>query len=292
MSQGAQPSNYNLRSAGPVGTDSDSEIEEELNMAAPHSHSHIHLEPFKGQGEDPERWLSYFERYCQYHNLNADRAALSMPFHLKGVAKIWFDSLQDTTKGSFRLLREAFIARFKPQNNIDITVLSMCQKQDESVEEYYSRFIDNMATKDLPENIQITVITKGLLPQLVSLVMPQNPQTLEELRQAMVLAEQTHRASQPKQSVASTSSSDANLTEEIRCLRNQLSEVLAIQNQQQQQQQQPRYQPNFQQPRQVPDYQGRRSAHIIDFRDSRLSASLIDMWMGTKAMIPIINQTK
>ena len=234
-------------------------------MAAHHPHTHIHLEPFKGQGEDPERWLAYFERYCQYHNLNADRAALSMPFHLKGVAKIWFDSLQDATQSSFRLLREAFIARFKPQNNIDITVLSMCQKQEETVEEYYSRFIDNVATKDLPENIQITVITKGLLPQLVALVMLQNPQTLEELRQAMVLAEQTHRALQPKQSVASTASTYSNLTEEIRCLRNQLSEVLAIQSNNQQQQAS-RYQnnyqhqqPSYQQPNRVPDYQGRRS---------------------------------
>ena len=97
-----------------------------------------------------------------------------MPFHLKGVAKIWFDSLQDTTQSSFRLLREAFIAKFKPQNNVDISVLSMSQ----SVEEYLSRFIDNVATNDLPENIQISII----LPPLVALVMPQNPQSLEELR--------------------------------------------------------------------------------------------------------------
>ena len=60
--------------------------------------------------------------------------------------------------------------------------------------------------------------------------MPQNPQTPEELRQAMVLAEQTHKATVSKPSVAST---DTTLTDEIRSLRSQLSEVQAIQSQQQ-----------------------------------------------------------
>ena len=45
-----------------------------------------------------------------------------------------------------------------------------------SVEEYFSRFIDNLASKELPENIQISVITEGLKPPLISLFMPQNPQ--------------------------------------------------------------------------------------------------------------------
>ena len=75
MNQGAKPSNYNLRSPGPVNQDSsDSEGEEETMS----SNTHIHLESFKGQGKDQEKWFNYFERYCQYHNLNADRAALSI----------------------------------------------------------------------------------------------------------------------------------------------------------------------------------------------------------------------
>ena len=234
--EGARPTNYNLRSAGPVDSDTSDSEDEGANM---NHNNNIQLEPFKGQGEDPEKWFLYFERYCQYHNLNADRAALAMPFHLKGVAKIWFDSLQAGTQASLRLLREAFIARFKSTNNVDISVLSLTQNTDETVEEYFSRFIDNVSGKDLPENIQISIMTKGLLPQLVTLVMPQNPQTLEDLRQAMVLAEQTQKATQPKPAVASV---DQTLTEEIRCLRNQLSEVLAISGPRQPQQPQPTYQ--------------------------------------------------
>ena len=68
---------------------------------------------------------------------------------------------------------------------------------------------------------------KGLLPNLVSLVMPQNPQNLEQLRRAMVLAEQNAKASAKSVSVASLVK---DLRDEIHCLRNQLSEVLALQN--------------------------------------------------------------
>ena len=56
--------------------------------------------------------------------------------------------------------------------------------------------------------------------------MPQNLQTLEELRQAMKLVEQTQNVTQPKPS--SVASVDIGLAEEIQCLWNQLSEVLAI----------------------------------------------------------------
>ena len=83
--EGAQPNNYNLRSARPIDT---SESQDKEEVMARSMNNHIHLEPFKGQGEDPERWFHYFERFCQHHNLNAERAALAMPFHLKGVAKV------------------------------------------------------------------------------------------------------------------------------------------------------------------------------------------------------------
>ena len=68
---------------------------------------------------------------------------------------------------------------------------------------YFSRFIDNLASKELPENIQISIITKRLKPQLISVVMPQYPPILEELRQAILL-EKTQTVTQSKlSSVAS-----------------------------------------------------------------------------------------
>ena len=60
---------------------------------------------------------------------------------------------------------------------------------------YFYRFIDSNHAKDIPEALQVSILMKGLQSELLSLVMSKNPQTLEEMRQAMVLAEQTTSAS-------------------------------------------------------------------------------------------------
>ena len=60
--------------------------------------SHITLDSFKGQGEDPAKWFSYFERYAMFNNLKDLPAALAMPFHLKGTKKTWYDSFSGHTQ--------------------------------------------------------------------------------------------------------------------------------------------------------------------------------------------------
>ena len=110
--------------------------------------------------------------------------------------------------------------------------------------------MDNSHGKDIPENLQVSILMKGLKPSFLSLVMPKKPQTLEDMRQAMVLAEQTANASASK----SINCVDSTITNELMCLRNQLSEVLAFQKdsreppqQQWMQQQQPQQQQTWQQ---------------------------------------------
>lgn len=82
----------------------------------------IHLDSFKGQGEDPHRWFNYFERWSTFMNMNNEKAALALPFHLKGIAKTWYDSLSDTTQVSLDLLKTAFLNRFKATSAVDISV--------------------------------------------------------------------------------------------------------------------------------------------------------------------------
>ena len=64
-----------------------------LNM-----NSHIYLKNFKGQGEDPNNWFTYFERWAVFMDMNGDRAAMALPFYLKGIANTWFDSLSEATQ--------------------------------------------------------------------------------------------------------------------------------------------------------------------------------------------------
>ena len=58
----------------------------------------VQLDNFKRQGEDPEKWWQYFQRYAAFMNMDESRGALALPFHLKGIAKSWYDSLTDTTQ--------------------------------------------------------------------------------------------------------------------------------------------------------------------------------------------------
>ena len=66
--------------------------------------------------------------------------ALAMPCHLKGIAKTWYISLSSHTQQSMNLLQSAFLNRFKSSNNVSISVLTISKKQDETTEDYFSRF--------------------------------------------------------------------------------------------------------------------------------------------------------
>lgn len=162
-------------------------------------HSTVTMEAFSGTGTDPKKWMSWYERYASLSNLKDERVAQALPFHLKGVARTWYDSLSEATQQSMAQLKAAFLDRFKLSTNLDISVLSLHQKQDETVEVYFARCLDIIQGRGLPENLTVSLLLKGLEPELLKLVMPQNPQTIEAVRQAMVLAEQTISATKSRQ---------------------------------------------------------------------------------------------
>ena len=84
-------------------------------------------------------------------NMTHDRAALALPFHLKDIAKTWYESLTEAIQNSLMLLKAAFLNRFKPAKMVDISVLTICQKCKETTEEYFCRFIDSNYAKDILE---------------------------------------------------------------------------------------------------------------------------------------------
>ena len=69
---------------------------------------HIHLENFKGQGEDPNKWFTHFERWAAFMDMNGDRAAMALPFYLRGIAKTWFDSLSEATQVNLNFLGQVW----------------------------------------------------------------------------------------------------------------------------------------------------------------------------------------
>ena len=86
------------------------------------------------------------------------------------------------------------------------------KKRQKSILPFY---IDTNHAKDIPEALQVSILMEGVKSELISLVMPKNPQTLEEMRQAKVLAEQTTSASKTKS--VSALSHENSLHAEIQC---------------------------------------------------------------------------
>ena len=125
----------------------------------------INLEAYRGLGKDAQKWFTYFERWSTFMNYKEERAALVLPFHLKGITKTW---------------KTAFINRFKPTQTVDSSVLTITQNPDESADEYFSHFIDSSYIRDIPEPLQISILMKGLRPSLLTLVMLKNPQSMDK----------------------------------------------------------------------------------------------------------------
>ena len=78
---------------------------------------------------------------------------------------------------------------------MDISVLTIAQWSEVYAEAYYASFVESSYAKVALQNLQVSILMKGLKPTLLTLVLPKKPQTLEEMRQAMVHAEHTTNAS-------------------------------------------------------------------------------------------------
>ena len=96
-----------------------------------------------GNRVDPENWLIYFNRYCDYKRLdNPSRATLFSVFLIDRSAD-WYLTLPDRIKGSFEELTRAFLENYgktKEHHWLEAKDLfSKPQAMDESVSEFLVR---------------------------------------------------------------------------------------------------------------------------------------------------------
>ena len=130
-----------------------------------------------------------FVVYITLHNLAEKTAIQMLPFYLLGVAMQWFIHLGAASKSTLNQVREAFFQRFKPTAPINKEVLKVQQLVGEKVDQYLFRVRTLAADSTLDEKLVTFFAVEGLLPALRTIVVPQNPQTLEELRQQATLGE-------------------------------------------------------------------------------------------------------
>ena len=167
--------------------------------------SHISLPPFHGNpGEKAEEWLTWFTSYAAIHNFNEEKVKISLPFFLQSHARAWYDHLPVATKNDYTLLTDGLKERFNGADDVmsDIDMLTLTQKHEESVAEYLTRILKGTNGKGYPQQLLTSMALNGLKDNLKVIVMPQNPNNLEQLRKAATIAEKTVKVTSKDVSVA------------------------------------------------------------------------------------------
>ena len=154
----------------------------------------VHMPPFHGNpGERGDDWLNWYINYAEAMGFNENKRRLLLPFQFRDHAMVWYESLPQDVKSDWETLTTQFKDRFNGSDgtNNDISLLSIKQNVDEPCASYFTRFSRAAAHKNIPEAILVGVVIKGLLPSLKKIVMPRDPQTIEDVRKLACLGERT-----------------------------------------------------------------------------------------------------
>ncbi|KAK3105624.1 hypothetical protein FSP39_002098 [Pinctada imbricata] len=147
------------------------------------------MEKFDGQSSSVTEWWITFMSFVTLHQMPEASAITALPFYLTGIAQQWFLHLAPQFKVSLNKVGEAFFKRFKPKEPINKEVLRVNQAPGETVDQYLFRVRRLAADSTMDENLVTFFALEGLLAKLRTIVVPQQPQSLEELREQANLAE-------------------------------------------------------------------------------------------------------
>ena len=146
----------------------------------------------KSKGDNTQNvyiWLYMYKQYCSFYDLSDKKSADSIPFHLEGHAKIWYNTIPDSQKANIDNLITLFKKRFKDkQHLLDLTILQTHQGRNESVLDYLSRLYQLATNRNISDDILLAVAMNGLKPELKTIVMTKEPKNVEELRHCATLA--------------------------------------------------------------------------------------------------------
>ena len=74
---------------------------------------------------------------------------------------------------------------------VDVNLFQMKQNPDETIENYLARVCQTTNEYEIPKHLLIGMTVQGLKSEVRKNVMPQKPETLEQLREIAVIAERT-----------------------------------------------------------------------------------------------------
>lgn len=147
-------------------------------------------------GKKAEDWLTQFNNYGDLLNLDDERKGKMIQFFLCDHALAFYHSLDEQTKTDYENICNELAIRFDGMDG-PFALLDLQQRHAENSTSYFTRILSATNQRGYPEPLLVSIALKGLKPELRQIVMPQDLQTIEDLRKAAHLAERT---------VASTSS--------------------------------------------------------------------------------------
>ena len=134
---------------------------------------------------NPINWTSQFKSWVQLQRLDESSAINALTFYLSGAAKIWYDGLPSSSRDLKAVLKLLEI-RFTKSDDDDIMIT---QKANESVLEFIDRVLVKAAEMKIPEPLMLKLAKKGFHQGLQTFIIQRNPKTMDELREAAIIAE-------------------------------------------------------------------------------------------------------
>ena len=151
----------------------------------------IDMPKFDGcPGKNAENWLTKFNCYCDLLNLDEENKGKMIQFFLQDHALAFYNSLDDLTKEDYSSLCDALSTRFNGSDGM-AELLDLQQKHGESSSSFFTRVLSATNKRGYPEQLLVSIVLRGIKPELRQIVMPQNLQTVEDVRKATHLAERT-----------------------------------------------------------------------------------------------------
>lgn len=149
--------------------------------------SSIKLPTFDGKkGESAKFWLAKFEQVMKLKKVNNEDKTIQLFLLLEGQAEIWYHTLAETSQGTYKSLKEAFVERFFPSESDRIRDVSrfrgLVQARDEPTDNYIEKVIQLGRELEKTDQEMIDQVYQGLNPVIMRFVAQKEPQDLSEVK--------------------------------------------------------------------------------------------------------------
>jgi len=156
--------------------------------------------------EDGTDWLRNYDLWAEYRNLGDVPRLAALGLHFRGAAATWHSVLPANQKDTIAHLRESFTARYglnaRAQWQRARSVWTMTQASTENVQDFIARILRASVDAGLPDGQQRQVLISGLKPAIRQHVLRGEYATVDAIRQAAIIAEQSDAAGPQDEVVA------------------------------------------------------------------------------------------